>query len=169
MLREVTLVLGAHILVMTGLSPSLDAAQMVLDERLRGGAPLQKFREMIEWQGGNPAVVDDPELLPQARQVIDVPSPATGYIQAINALQIGVAVMELGAGRKTKGEAVDYAVGVVLEVEPGDAVTSGRPIAAIHTNGKIPNDQAQQLVLDAFTFGPEPPMRLPHILGEITA
>jgi pyrimidine-nucleoside phosphorylase len=168
-LRAVTLVLGAHILVMAGLSPTIEAAQDVLDERLRDGAALQKLRQMIEWQGGNPAVIDDLSLLPQAGEVIELRSPANGYVGAIDALQIGVAVMELGAGRKTKSDPVDYAVGVVLEVEAGDPISAGQPIATIHTNGRIPQDQAEMLVLEAFAFGPEPPIRLPHILSEVTA
>ena len=87
----------------------------------------------------------------------------------IDALQIGVAVMELGAGRKTKSDSVDYAVGVVLETQPGDAVTAGQPVAHIHTNGAIPNAEAQELVLGAFSFGPVAPVPRPHILSEITA
>lgn len=168
-LRDVTLALGAHILVMAGVSSSLEAATSLLAERLRNGAALHKFREMIEWQGGNPAVVDDPGLLPQAREVIPLQSPRNGWVRAIDALQVGIAVMELGAGRKTKGEAVDYAVGVVLEVEAGDPVNTGQPIAAIHTDGTIPNQQAEALVLAAFEIGPEPPAGRPHILAEITA
>jgi pyrimidine-nucleoside phosphorylase len=167
-LRDVTLALGAHILVMAGLSPHLEAATTVLAERLRDGAALQKLREMIEWQGGNPAVADDPGLLPHAREVIELRSPRNGWVQAIDALQVGVGVMELGAGRKTKGEAVDYAVGVVLEVEAGDPVNAGQTIATIHTDGKIPNQQAEELVLAAFDVGPEPPPERPHILAEIT-
>ncbi len=166
-LRDVTLALGAHLLVMAGLSPSLGAGTALLAERLRDGSALQKLREMIEWQGGNPAVVDDLGLLPRAREVIELRSPVSGYVRAIDALQVGVAVMELGAGRKTKGEAVDYAVGVVLEVEAGDPVSEGQTIAAVHTNGKISNRHAEELILAAFDFGDEPPVRQPHILAEI--
>lgn len=168
-LRDVTLTLGAHILVMAGLSTTPEAAATVLDERLRDGAALQKLRDMIEWQGGNAAVVDDPGLFPQAREVIQLRSPRNGYVRAIDALQVGVAVMELGAGRKTKGDAVDYAVGVVLEVEAGDPVHAGQTIASIHTNGKVSNGRAEDLVLAAFQFGSEAPAGRPHILAEITA
>lgn len=166
-LREVTLALGAHILVMAGISPDLEAATDVLDERLRSGAALDKLREMIEWQGGDPAVVDNLSLLPQARSVIELQSPRNGWVQAIDALQIGVAVMDLGAGRQTKGDSVNYAVGVVLEVEPGDPVNAGQTLASIHTDGKISDEGARELVLAAFRFGPEPPARTPHILSEI--
>jgi thymidine phosphorylase len=124
---------------------------------------------MIEWQGGNAAVVDDLSLLPQAKRVLTLESPRNGYVRTIDALQIGVAVMELGAGRKTKGEPVDYAVGVVLEVEPGDAVNTGRPLASIHTDGRIPDNRAEELVLAAFDIGPEPVPRTPHVLSEITS
>jgi pyrimidine-nucleoside phosphorylase len=168
-LREVTLVLGAHILTMAGNSPSAEAAETVLDERLRDGAALGKLCEMIEWQGGNPAVVDDLSLLPRAQEIIELRSPTNGWVQAIDALQIGLAVMELGAGRKAKGEPVDHAVGAVLEVEPGDPVNAGQLIATIHTNGRIPNGQVEALVLDAFRFGAEPVAPRPHILAEITS
>ncbi len=163
-LREVCLLLGAHILTMAGVAESVEAAQAMLTERITSGAALAKLREMIEWQGGDPRVADDPTLLPQADTVVPVPGPREGFVRRIDARQVGMAVMELGAGRKTKGEPVDHAVGVVLKVHVGDPVKSGQNLANIHTNRRIPDDEALAQVLDAFEIGPKPPPRTPHVL-----
>jgi thymidine phosphorylase len=123
---------------------------------------------MIEWQGGDVTVVDDPTRLPRAREVISVPSPSAGFVGAIDARQVGDAVMELGAGRKVKGEPVDPAVGVVLRAGIGDRIEPGQPLALIHTNGKIPRGQAETMLLEAFEIVPTAPQPVPHVLEVIT-
>src|SRR5205814_2163969 len=80
------------------------------------------LRRMVEAQGGDPRVIDDPHLLPQAADVVSVPGAQAGFVQPIDALQIGTVVMDLGAGRRARGEPVDHAVGVVLDVQVGDRV-----------------------------------------------
>ena len=167
-LREVCLLLGAHLLTMAGVAASVEAAQEILGERIASGAALAKLREMIEWQGGDARVVDDPALLPRAREVVPAPSPRQGFVRRIDAYQIGSSAMELGAGRKTKGEPIDHAVGLVLHVEVGDEVRQGQVLAHIHTNHRISADEAIAQVLDAFEIGPEPPPRTPPVLGVVS-
>lgn len=167
-LREVCLLLGAQILTMAGRAGSVEEGRQVLAERIASGAALDKLREMVEWQGGDPRVIDDPALLPRARTVVPVPSPTRGFVRRVDARRIGEVAMELGAGRTKKGEPVDHAVGVVLRVGVGDSVEPGKHVADLHTNGRIADDDAVAHVLDAFVFGSEPPQREPHVLGTVS-
>jgi pyrimidine-nucleoside phosphorylase len=167
-LCEVCMLLGAHVLTMAGKARSLAEAQHVLAERVESGAVLAKLHEMIAWQGGDPRVVGDPSLLPRAQDVLPLPSPRDGFVRQIDARQVGTVMMELGAGRKTKGEPVDHAVGVVLEVQVGDAVRAGRCLARVHTNHRIADGEALAGVLSAFQIGPEPPARRPHVLEVVS-
>ncbi|MBV9279387.1 MAG: thymidine phosphorylase, partial [Chloroflexi bacterium] len=163
-LREVCMLLGGHILAMAGVADSVEVGKEDLAERISSGAALTKLREMVEWQGGDPRVVDDPGILPRARDVVPVPSPMGGYVRGIDARQVGDVVADLGAGRKVKGEPIDPAVGAVLRVQVGDHVEPGQNLADIHTNERIPNHQAIAQLLQAFEIGPEPPARAPHVL-----
>ncbi|MBV9279067.1 MAG: thymidine phosphorylase [Chloroflexi bacterium] len=167
-LLDVSLLLGAHLLVMAGKVPSVEDGKELLADRLRSGAAREKLRELIRWQGGNATVVDEPALLPRAATILPVPSPSGGFVQRIDTRQIGAAVMELGAGRKVKGEAVDHAVGLVLAVRPGAHVELGQSLGSIHTNGRIPDDEALRQVLAAFDFGPQAVEPPPHVLHVVT-
>ena len=89
---------------------------------------------MIEAQGGNEKVIDDMNLLPQAQYQIEVPATKSGYVSAIDADEIGVAAMLLGAGRATKEDIIDLAVGIMLEKKIGDYVEQGQALAILHTN-----------------------------------
>jgi pyrimidine-nucleoside phosphorylase len=166
-LRAVCLFLGAHILVMAGLAESTEPAERSLDALLASGAALRKLREIVEWQGGDVSVVDDPARLPRARATVSVASPVSGFVRGIDARRIGEAVMELGAGRKVKDEPVDPAVGLVLDVQVGDAVERNQSLATIHSNGRIPNELAARMVLDAIEVGPVGVAVIPHVLSVI--
>lgn len=168
-LRQVCLLLGAHILLLAGHSHSLADGQAMLAGRLAEGAALAKLREMIAWQGGEPRVIDDQALLPQAQDIVAVPSPQEGFVQRIDARQVAEVAMRLGAGREVKGQAVDHAVGVVLWVGVGDLVKPGETLAEIHTNHRIPNGEAIADLLAAFGFGTESPVRTPHVLDTVGA
>ncbi len=167
-LREVCLLLGAHILRLAGMVESIEAGETILAERIQNGAALEKLRQMIDWQGGEANVVDDLFLLPQAREVIAVRSLSGGYVLGIDALTIGTVAMELGAGRKMKGQPVDYAVGVVLQTRVGERVAPGQPLAEIYSNGRLPVEDAIREVLAAFTLGDECPVIGPHVLEVVT-
>ena len=102
-------------IVLGGKAKSIEEARRNLEDSLNTGAALDKFRDLVFTQGGNAEVVDDPEsLLPSARCLEAVPSSMSGYIKGINAENIGVASMMLGAGRRTKEDAIDPAAGLSL-------------------------------------------------------
>lgn len=133
-LTELCLVLGSQMAHLAGVGSNLEEAKELLRENLHNGKALEKFKVFVEAQGGNAAVVDHPELLPQAEFQIPVTAERDGVVSEIVADSIGVASMMLGAGRETKESVIDLAVGIVLEKKVGDAVKKGEPLAIIHSS-----------------------------------
>jgi len=121
---------------------------------LQSGEALEKFRQFVAAQGGNPDVADRPaELLPKAPYRITVPSPADGFVHGIQAEEIGLAAMTLGAGRASKESSIDPAVGVVLAKKVGDPVQRGEILAILHANREDVTD-IRQKVERAFDIRP---------------
>lgn len=133
-LTKLCLTLGSHMLTLAKESMTFDEAYTKLTEHLHSGKALKHLSKLIENQGGNPAVIEDPTLLPQAEYTYDVPATHSGYVTAINAEQIGIAAMQLGAGRQTIDSTIDLSVGLVLNKKIGDTVQIGESIATIHAN-----------------------------------
>ena len=162
--RELTLRLGAEMLLCGGACETPEEGARRLAAVLDDGSALDVFRRMIEAQDGDPRVVDTPsKVLPKARSRSPVTAPASGYVTAIAADKIGTAALLLGAGRRRKEDAVDPAVGIEILRRPGDAVTAGEPLVdLIHNDRGV--DAAHQRVLEAFTIGPEAPVAASRIL-----
>lgn len=134
-LTELCLVLGSQMAYLGGVGDNIEEARAKLEENIKNGKALEKFKAFIEAQGGNPEVVDRPEeLLPQANYQIEVPADEAGVISAIDAEEIGVAAMLLGAGRETIDSELDLAAGIILHKKIGDAVEQGESIATIYSN-----------------------------------
>jgi pyrimidine-nucleoside phosphorylase len=165
-LTELCLELGSRALCLGGLAVSLKAARARLEELLLSGQALGKFREWVAAQGGDPRVVDEPELLPQAPQKIPVLSPRAGYVVQINALAVGEAARALGAGRRRKEEGVDPAVGVLLVAKTGSRVEAGEPLAYILAREKGVAE-AQELLAGAFTVAVNPPKTRPLVCAVV--
>ncbi|HEX6989063.1 MAG TPA: pyrimidine-nucleoside phosphorylase [Bacillota bacterium] len=169
-LRELCLSLGAEMVALTGvLSGDRHACRRLLEGNLRNGTALEKFRQLIAAQGGDPAVVLTPDLLPSAPVVIDVPSRRAGYVHRIDALEVGLTAMALGAGRAVQTDKIDPAVGVVLAVKVGDRIEVGQPLAEVHARSANAADAAAQRLAAAFAIGPEPPDPRPLIVDRIAA
>jgi len=122
---------GALMLTKAGLDQGGRGLELMRDA-IASGRALGKLRQMIAAQGGDPLVCDDPGRLPQARQVTELRSDREGYVKALPAMAIGILAMELGAGRATKEQDVDPAVGIVLGVKVGDRVAPGTLLASVH-------------------------------------
>lgn len=133
-LMEMVYVLGSQMVVLAKKAESLEEAREMLEESIASGAAIEKFKEMIRNQGGDDSVVDHPERLPQAAYIVEVPAKTSGVVANIVADQIGVAAMMLGAGRRTKEESVDYAVGLYLNKKVGDRVEAGESLVTIQAN-----------------------------------
>ncbi len=167
--REHCLVVAAEMLALGGKAADPLEGQRVAAEAIRSGAAWEKFRAMVEAQGGDLSVVDDPDRLPQARLVEPVPAPASGYLQKVNAAEIGLAVVDLGGGREKKEDTIDHAVGVVTHHKVGDRIEKGEPLLTIHANDERRLAMARERLLAAHTIGPEPVEPLPLFYGRIDA
>ncbi|UCG42772.1 MAG: thymidine phosphorylase [candidate division WOR-3 bacterium] len=130
-LEEVTLALGEEMLLLAGRAGTRAQARRLLMRALTGGAGLDRFRAMVKAQGGDPAVVDDYDLLPRARYTIPVLSPDSGYVRLIDALQVGLLAVELGAGRKTLKSKVNPGVGLRFCKKVGDRVEPGEVLVEV--------------------------------------
>ena len=135
-LTELSLVLGSQMAYLGGVGESLEDARKMLEENIKNGKALEKFKVFIEAQGGNPAVVDNPDMLPQAKYQIEVKADQDGYIAEIDAEELGIAGMLLGAGRATKDSVLDLAAGLMLHKKIGDKVSVGDTIVTIHSNSE---------------------------------
>ena len=130
-LMEVTYALGCEMLLLVGAAKDARDARQRLEESVRSGRALETFGRIIEAQGGNRAVVDDPALLPQAGAVEVYRAPRSGVVAAVEPRRIGRGILELGGGRVRIEDRVDHAVGFVVTVKPGDEVREGDPIASV--------------------------------------
>jgi pyrimidine-nucleoside phosphorylase len=162
-LTELCVQMGGLLLQAGGLVPTAEAGEARCRQAIADGSALDKLRELIEAQGGDSAVVNDPLLLPQAEHVVRIPAPVSGYVQHIDALGVAHAAKALGGGREKKGEPIDLAVGVNLIVKEGQHIEAGYPIAELLVNGDKGVEQAKQLVLQAYTLGAEQPVPQPLI------
>ncbi|AET57427.1 pyrimidine-nucleoside phosphorylase (PYNP) [Paenibacillus terrae HPL-003] len=133
-LEELCMALGSQMVFLAGKANSLKDAEEKLQEVIRNGKALEKFKEFIANQGGDASVVDHPERLPQAQYLIEVPAKQDGVVAEIVADEIGTAAMLLGAGRATKESEIDLAVGLMLNKKVGDAVKVGDSLVTIHAN-----------------------------------
>ncbi|MCY7844208.1 pyrimidine-nucleoside phosphorylase [Bacillus haynesii] len=139
-LTELVLTLGSQMVVLAKKAETLDEAREKLINVMKNGKALQKFKDFLQNQGGDSSVADNPEKLPQAAYKIDVPAKEAGVVSEIVADQIGVAAMLLGAGRATKEDKIDLAVGIMLRKKVGDAVEKGEPLVTLYANRENVDD-----------------------------
>lgn len=136
---------------------------------LRTGAALAKFREMVVAQGGDVGVIDQPERLPRARYVEVVPATAAGYVAQLNAADVGIAAVHLGAGRERKGENIDHAVGVMVHKKVGETVQKGEPLFTVHANDPAKLERAKAQLLQTVVYSDQQTLPLPTFYDIITA
>lgn len=164
-LTELCLVLGSKMIVAGGKADSIDEARDMLKAVIADGSALELFGKLIEAQGGNAAIIHDISLLPTAKYQIEVPALTSGYVTKMEADDIGVAAMLLGAGRATKEDEIDLAVGIVLRKKIGDTVQQGEPLAIIHTNTESV-ERSIKLIQQHIIIGSEA-VESPRLIGEM--
>ncbi|HCD4269883.1 TPA: pyrimidine-nucleoside phosphorylase [Enterococcus faecium] len=133
-LVEMCYALGSQMVVLAGKAKTIDEARTLLQEALESGKALAKFKEMIQNQGGDPTIVEKPERILTARYTMELPAKQSGVVSKIVANELGIAAMMLGAGRKTKEDGIDHAVGLKLHKKIGDTVTKGESLLTIYSN-----------------------------------
>jgi len=153
---ELSLALGAELLVMAGEAETPDDGIARLRGHLDDGSAWERFRSLVQAQGGAVGVVDEMAQLPQAADRLPIEAPQAGTIQALNARAIGEAANLLGAGRSDKGESIDHAVGVELAAKVGNAVEQGDPIAYLHVNDQTDIEAIKAKVASAAEIGDDP-------------
>ena len=162
-LRELVLASCAHLLALSDLGVDEAEGRRRAEQAVADGSALEAYERWVRAQGGDP----DEARLPKAVFIREVFAPHDGYVQKLAALPVGLAALELGAGRRTKDEAVDHAVGVVCLKKRGDAVDEGEPLAEIHARDERSADEAAATVLGAYVIGDEPPVPVPIVLDTI--
>lgn len=155
-------------LFLSGRAPSPEEGQALADGALSNGQALAKFRAFVAAQGGDATYVDNPDLLPSARLVRTVPAPRNGYVAALNAMEVGMAAVLLGAGRNKKGDPIDRSVGILLEAKIGAHVEVGAPLFTVHANDERALEEATQRVLEAYTWSDEP-VQPPPLIKQVVS
>jgi len=156
-LTRLSLELAARMIFLGKLTATLDEARELAQKKLLDGSGYRKLKEVIAAQGGNAQVLDRFELLPNATGAREISSPRAGYISAIDAEYIGQASSMIGAGRDTKEDSIDPAVGVILEVKVGQKVDAGGVLCRLYYTREDNVDEAAQLVEDAFRISSTAP------------
>lgn len=160
---ELVLTLGEAMLELGGVS----GGRARLGEALASGAGLEKFAEMVAAQGGDPAVAEDPSLLPSSPLTSPVVAPRSGFVTAVDAREIGMSALLLGAGRRRAGEALDHGAGIYLHAKVGDRVERGDVLAALTYGEGRPAEEARRRAAGAFTLGGEPAEPGPLIIDRV--
>ncbi|MBK0347731.1 pyrimidine-nucleoside phosphorylase [Aerococcaceae bacterium zg-ZJ1578] len=153
-LMELCFVLGAQMLMAAEKVNTIEEGKALLQQQIENGQALETFRQFIAHQGGNAAIVDDVNLLPQAAYQMELPALEDGVVSHWVANKVGEAAMVLGAGRETKEDTIDPAVGLVLHKKIGDPVTKGESLLTIYSNREDVEDVKQRLY-DALTIAQE--------------
>jgi len=167
-LKELVVRLAARMLVLAGVAPAEDDAERRVLDALASGRALEKWREIIANQGGDPRVVDEYERLPMAPCRHIVAAPRSGYLAVLDAELIGRATVALGAGRSRVEDSIDPAVGATIHAKPGAAVTAGAPLVVLHYRSERDLGPAVDLASRAIRIEDEAPVVRPLVRGRIS-
>lgn len=168
-LMAVTYALSAEMLLLAGATRDRDEAMSMLREALTSGRAAQQFARIIERQGGDPRVLDDPSILPQASECELYPAPRSGIVARVEPRAVGRGVIALGGGRNTMADTIDPAVGFVITANPGDVVQSGEPLASIFARDRAGVERGKAALMAAIHISDEAEPPLPLISHRITA
>jgi pyrimidine-nucleoside phosphorylase len=168
-LEELSVKLAAHMVRLAGIKATNEAAEAEVRDVLDSGRGLEQFRELVQHQGGDPAIVDEPKRLPQAAHSVTVNADRPGYVTAIDAEKVGVATMLLGAGRERLDQKIDPGVGAILRTKPGMKVREGDALVEARYRPEARLGVALEMLRQAWMIGDEPPAAAHLILEEITA
>jgi pyrimidine-nucleoside phosphorylase len=156
-LRDLCHELAAWMFLLGDRVPTIEEGRQLSEKLIRSGEALEKFRAMVELQGGDVRAIDDPKRLPQAGSRLEVASARGGYVEAIQCERAGTACVILGGGRERKEDSVDPAVGFVLHKKVGDAVAAGESLCTVHYNSEALGARAKALLLQSFAIGNQAP------------
>lgn len=168
-LLEVTYALGAEMLVLAGVARDVDAARREMEKSIGTGRAAEQFARIIEAQGGNPGVVEDPAVLPQARECEIFTAPRRGFVARVEPKTIGRGIVALGGGRATMEDQIDPSVGFVITARPGDWVEVGEPLATIFAHDRAGVETGRQTLRSAIQIADEADPPLPLVSHRVSA
>jgi pyrimidine-nucleoside phosphorylase len=166
--RKHCLTVASHMLVLGQKAPDLAAGWELALNALDGGAAWQKFRKLIEAQGGDVTFIDHPEKLPRAPVIGSILAPVDGWIAGVQARIVGETAVSLGAGRSMKADRVDPSVGILVHVKVGQQVQAGRPLFSVHAADQPSFTQAKEALLQAVSWSSLPVEPLPLFYGVVS-
>lgn len=167
-LYELCMTLGSQMLILAKVVENEAKAREKLEKVIENGAALEKMKEFVKQQGGNSEAVDDPTLLPQAKDVVEVKSPKEGFIKHIEADEVGMSALILGAGRETIDSKVDLSVGIYLLKKVGDFVKKDEILAKIYSNDPDKTQKSIERLLNAYEFSKSRVEKPKLIYGVVT-
>jgi pyrimidine-nucleoside phosphorylase len=156
-LRELSIELSAWMFFLGERTKSVEDGRAIAKEMIANGKAKAKFKEGIRLQGGDERVVENPEMLPQARSRFDVASSSSGFITGTNCEQLGIALAMLGGGREKKEDSIDHAVGLEFHKRIGDRIEKDEPLATIHYNSGAKLEEATRLIASSYQVGEAAP------------
>ena len=151
-LKEIALKIGSKLMIMEGLAKTEDEARKVLEGKISDGSAIEKFKEMVELQGGDSSYIDNTNKFKKSSIIKDIVSEERGYVKSIEAIEIGIASRDLGAGRHKKGDVLDLSAGIYLHKKVSDFVEKGEKIATIYTEKENEVEGAIDRIKAAYTF-----------------
>ena len=151
-LKEIALRIGSKLMIMEGLAKTEDEARKVLEGKISDGSAIEKFKEMVELQGGDPSYIDDTDKFKKSSIIKDIVSEESGFVKSIEAIEIGIASRDLGAGRHKKDDVLDLSAGIYLHKKVGDFVEKGEKIATIYTEKEKEVGGAIDRIKAAYAF-----------------
>lgn len=154
---ELTLTLGGWMLHLAGKARNWHEGAEILQHRIADGSALALFKKMVKAQGGDPRVAEDPDRLPLAKRVREIPASRDGFVTRLDALTIGRAGVALGAGRDKMEDALDYGAGIVLEKKIGDPVRKGETLARLYASDAARLSRGRELFVEAVGIGASRP------------
>ncbi len=155
-LRDLCIELAAWMFYLGGASDSVAEGKSRSEQIINSGKAFERFRQMVELQGGDISVIDDPTLLPHTDHTVVVPSPQAGYVSAIACEQVGTACVVLGGGRERKEDSIDPAVGIAVHKKIGDKVASGESLCTIHCHSDAQGARAKALLQESYQIASAP-------------
>ncbi len=162
----VTFALGEQMLLLAKVAATKEAARRQLEASLTSGAALQKFRELVTAQGGDARVADEPSRLPQAKFQVPLAAPRAGFVREVDALDVALAALRLGAGRAKVEDPIDHAVGVSALVKVGERVEAGAPLCLIHASDEKALAEAKATLAKAIVVD-DAAVAAPRLIDEI--
>ena len=168
-LMSVTYALGAEMLVLAGVAPDTDTARRRMEQAIGTGRAAEHFQKIIEAQGGNPAVVDDPALLPQAAEVELFAASRRGFVSRVEPRAVGRGITALGGGRTSMEDTLDLSVGFMITARPGDWVEQGEPLASIFARDRAGVESGRAALRAAIAIADEADPPLPLVSHRVTS